>query len=504
MERVQTYGLEGEDKQQPAEREPLPLGVVFLALGLGVACTWWGVLHEVSFYYMATYDAQANNCFAGFLGGGVAGLLLLGARCFTKIPLERIVQSFGVVVLDGAVLVLFYMLLQHERTYVFATMCYFVLNVSFFSLVSVCIANFSRIGFSYVPRALAIVGVTYAVLELVSQGLFFEGEQFAFSLSQNMIIMVAHLVLVVASFLLIRQGSMRLAKRAAQSAPVEYRAFKPAPALLVVALFYSIVFGIVHNLASGIVDEPTLKVLPSHIGLLLGGAVFYASYFSGNMCGRIWTRFRQVSFPLTMISFILLPLSDQYMANVSVVVGECATLNFYLVFLLACVAISKRACFDPIKVSALGISVAASGFLFGDALSSAIRSLGLLHLDAMVYLTAFAFVILIAATFWTGDDRRAALLWGMEEKRAPRKYDDVWVTQRAESLVEQYGLSTREGEILHMFAQGKTPQQITEELFITMATVRSHTHKIHVKLGVHSHAELMSVIEEGTKEEKGR
>lgn len=469
---------------------------VLLAVAFGIGCACWNLLHEVAFYYMLTYEAQAINCFVGFAGGCAAGAGVLCLRRFAGLSVPARRASWALLLISVVFLSLYYLFIQEERLYGWATLCYFLLNVVFYCFVVSFVSRLTRLGGSQVVVGLFLVGLVYACAEIALSPLFFSGRLGAFSVSEDWPVVAAHMALLVAAFALMMLG-MRLMGARGRSGEVDdgFRPFRPAAPVVIALLFYSVIFGMMHNLASGIVGNPVEKIIPSHIGMLLGAVVFLVTFVIAPGTGRIWVRLRQVAFPITMIGFILLPLSQDRMASISVVAGECATVNFYLLFLLACVSIAKRTRFDPIKVGALGVAVAAFGFFVGDFASSDIRMLNLLGTPAYVFLTVFAFVLLIAATFWTGDDRKAALLWGMEEKRAPRKYDDARIQQRCEQIIEQFALSAREGEVLHMLAQGKKPQQITEELFISLATVRSHVHKIYVKLGIHSNAQLMEIVE---------
>ena len=45
-------------------------------------------------------------------------------------------------------------------------------------------------------------------------------------------------------------------------------------------------------------------------------------------------------------------------------------------------------------------------------------------------------------------------------------------------------LSQRELEVLKLIAQGNSNQQIAEQLFISLHTVKTHARRIHSKLGV--------------------
>jgi ATP/maltotriose-dependent transcriptional regulator MalT len=52
------------------------------------------------------------------------------------------------------------------------------------------------------------------------------------------------------------------------------------------------------------------------------------------------------------------------------------------------------------------------------------------------------------------------------------------------STLEANPLSARELEVLSLIAQGNSNQQIAEQLFISLHTVKTHARRIHSKLGV--------------------
>jgi DNA-binding CsgD family transcriptional regulator len=62
---------------------------------------------------------------------------------------------------------------------------------------------------------------------------------------------------------------------------------------------------------------------------------------------------------------------------------------------------------------------------------------------------------------------------------------------RKEHLAQYYSLTKREKEILRMIALGKNNQQISEQLFLSKDTVRTHRNNIWHKLGINS---LIDVI----------
>lgn len=63
-------------------------------------------------------------------------------------------------------------------------------------------------------------------------------------------------------------------------------------------------------------------------------------------------------------------------------------------------------------------------------------------------------------------------------------------------LIDDRHLTPREGHVLRYLGNGHNPSYIAKEMGISIATARSHTYSIYRKLGVHSKAELKSLLSE--------
>lgn len=74
-----------------------------------------------------------------------------------------------------------------------------------------------------------------------------------------------------------------------------------------------------------------------------------------------------------------------------------------------------------------------------------------------------------------------------------------WVTA-CDELSEQCRLSPRQKEIFLMLAKGRNVQYICNELMLSTPTVKSHIYSIYQKMGIHSHQELIDVIENAVRE----
>lgn len=61
-------------------------------------------------------------------------------------------------------------------------------------------------------------------------------------------------------------------------------------------------------------------------------------------------------------------------------------------------------------------------------------------------------------------------------------------------LFAKYEITKREREIVNKICEGKTNQQIADELFISLQTVKDHTHRIYTKIGIHSRLRLVQLV----------
>ncbi len=65
---------------------------------------------------------------------------------------------------------------------------------------------------------------------------------------------------------------------------------------------------------------------------------------------------------------------------------------------------------------------------------------------------------------------------------------------RVEKIARTFSLSHRETEILHLLAQGKSNNEIGEELCVSLSTVKKHIYNIFNKSGVNSRTQLLTAM----------
>ena len=82
------------------------------------------------------------------------------------------------------------------------------------------------------------------------------------------------------------------------------------------------------------------------------------------------------------------------------------------------------------------------------------------------------------------------------EEIAPIASDaDPW-DEAFDMLVQRYGLSDREAQIVREFAAGRSARYLAEWYMLSEHTVKTHLRRAYTKVGVHSRQELIDAIEE--------
>jgi DNA-binding CsgD family transcriptional regulator len=71
------------------------------------------------------------------------------------------------------------------------------------------------------------------------------------------------------------------------------------------------------------------------------------------------------------------------------------------------------------------------------------------------------------------------------------------VDQLSDEFLSKYGITGREREIILMVVQGKSNADIAGELFISLATVKTHLHNVYQKMGVDSRYDLLARVRSG-------
>lgn len=80
------------------------------------------------------------------------------------------------------------------------------------------------------------------------------------------------------------------------------------------------------------------------------------------------------------------------------------------------------------------------------------------------------------------------------EDPAPQPTPEELLSTRCEEIAAQYQFTPRETDIFKLLAQGYTMPVISEKLFVSENTVKSHVKSIYQKLGIHVRSELIELV----------
>lgn len=106
--------------------------------------------------------------------------------------------------------------------------------------------------------------------------------------------------------------------------------------------------------------------------------------------------------------------------------------------------------------------------------------------------------LLVMATLLLFNDRKLKGQWSVSFFGPGGLEEDVKAQEqlqaRCRGAATEHSLTSREGEVLWLLAQGRQNAEIAEELFIARGTVKAHVSHIYEKLGVRSRGELIELF----------
>lgn len=209
-------------------------------------------------------------------------------------------------------------------------------------------------------------------------------------------------------------------------------------------------------------------------------------------------RLYQILFPLTATAFLMFPLFEGPLR-------EIVTSLMFVVFsissslmVVSCARTARSQALPPVLVYGLFAGVVYTFELAGSGIGLIVDAGSGFALaeSSVVALVAIYLLSLAMIAPQKRNRRRTGETVEIKnaENAASGQASDM-VSAHCTSVVEQYGLSKREADVLDLLARGRDIPYIAEELVISKNTVRSHTKNIFAKAGVHSRQELIDLVE---------
>ncbi|MCI8468642.1 MAG: helix-turn-helix transcriptional regulator [Eggerthellaceae bacterium] len=258
----------------------------------------------------------------------------------------------------------------------------------------------------------------------------------------------------------------------------------------------------------------------SMVALFAVVAVFYGLWRRRTLRVSLGAVFR-VLFPLVAVCLVVMPFVGEAFTNLGFGLANGCFMLSCLFMMMHCGQLSRDSGINPILIygfyGTLAYSPQILGYLVGYA--SGIESQWGVGQFSFVSLASL-FALLLAALFGlhgiAGRSRRdagdlelltlaghagpapAAVGPAAGTPASPPAPDEAppdALAWRCAQVGRDYGLSTREVEVMELIARGHTGPAIAERLFISENTMRTHNKRIYAKLDVHKKQELLQLIE---------
>ena len=262
--------------------------------------------------------------------------------------------------------------------------------------------------------------------------------------------------------------------------------------ILTGTVFYGISAGLLGtNLEPASRTEPMMVCMVLLGSFLIGALSLELSDGFGR--GAALNKAYKLTVAMMLIGVFLVPMS--FFAD-SVMPGEAFSLAGYLgleaVLISLFLVMGKLTETDASYTFLLGFSALFAGEAFGILVSHPVRIVfqsSVIQTSEISYIVAFLAGILVLVSYlFLFTDRDFGEL--SQIVKANDSFEDV-----CSDISTNFGLSSRESEILAFALRGRTSDRIAQELVISKSTVDTHLRRIYGKTGVHSRQELLDLAE---------
>lgn len=207
-----------------------------------------------------------------------------------------------------------------------------------------------------------------------------------------------------------------------------------------------------------------------------------------------------------VVAIACIPLFGGLSSGLSVVLYFASNvLEFAMWCLLAFVVFQKK--ISPIIVFGFGRGVFMLGSTVGWFLGAYVAPLFMDgSVDFAFYMICAAIILALSFLLFSErdyerlfspiDENELALEDLLDAEMPKQKLEDKRgrFSRSIEHIAEGGNLSAREAEVFRYLAMGHGSDYIAEELQVSWNTVRTHTHNVYVKLGVHSRQDVLSLV----------
>ncbi len=211
-------------------------------------------------------------------------------------------------------------------------------------------------------------------------------------------------------------------------------------------------------------------------------------------------RLFKLSIVCSIAGFLLLTIPGVATEPISLLLS-CGTGFFEILLYFVLIALGSKNSTSALPMLAWGNAMASWGTLLGANFGRLANDAASNQTFTSASLAIIIFVLVIYVVFENGFSFSATVR-GITAPPSIVLLDDHGqaqsIEQRCGVLGITYDLTDREQEIFELLARGRNIRYIEKELMVSYNTVKTHVSHIYAKLGVHSHQELINLVEQGS------
>lgn len=197
--------------------------------------------------------------------------------------------------------------------------------------------------------------------------------------------------------------------------------------------------------------------------------------------------------------FVAATLGEPF-AGASVALLSAGNTLFDMVAWVVLVSVASRNANGAIAVISWGRGVSGIGTIAGAALGvwstqafGQDGRMGIVVAGALILV--FVGYALIGLKRFSFAEAIEGVVPAVEESEAESLTPEEQFDERCAAVAQRFGLSPREREVFAMLARGRNREYIQEQLVVSRNTVKAHVKHVYAKLGIHTHQELIDLVE---------
>lgn len=295
------------------------------------------------------------------------------------------------------------------------------------------------------------------------------------------------------SLLALTAGRKAVLHKVPPAPKVQHESFHMPSKVIAGIAIYGVVFGFMVRMAvTDIALAPGAATITYGLFFCIALSVFAAALFSDTL-GRPGLMYRPV-LPLAVIGFLLLPILGREFLPFAGTVAAAGMAYFRIFWLAIAIDIARGVPAPILRTHAWALIADYGGVAIGSSIQDVLSLSPLLTASQLTVISSTVVVLLILVSMFLFNERGFDDLWGALPLAAPEPPESR-LAKNCALVGAAHGLTPREEEILIYLARGRNREYIQNTLVLSRHTVTTHIKRIYEKLGVHSHQDLIDLVE---------